>query len=65
MAAAFAAAGAGDAKLQQGASGDVDKLWSGEVAAAVVAAAAPKIAAAFGPIPGYHVLLVPAPPRAP
>lgn len=58
MKASFAAAGASGLAFKQGSSGDVAQLWSGKVAAAVVAVAEPEAASAFHAIPGYKLLLV-------
>jgi hypothetical protein len=56
--ASFAAAGARDLDIKQGAASDVAELWAGKVAAAVVAVAEPVAATAFHEIPGYTLMLV-------
>jgi hypothetical protein len=56
--ASFAAAGAHGLAFKQGAARDVAQLWSGKVAAAVVAVAEPEAATAFHEIPGYRLMLV-------
>ncbi len=59
----FAAAGASNLSITEGVTSDVSQLWSGQVAAAVVAVAEPEIAASFREIPGYRLLLIPVQPR--
>lgn len=55
----FDAAGASNLAFKLGATSDVSQLWSGQVAAAIVAVAEPVIASSFHEIPGYRLLLVP------
>ena len=56
--ASFSAAGASGLLLKQGDAQDVSQLWSGQVAAVVVAVADPEVAWAFHEIPGYKLMLV-------
>jgi len=58
LAASFAAAGAKKLTFKSGDLSAVNQLFSGKVAAAIVAATAPEVAAAFQTVPGYRLMLV-------
>jgi hypothetical protein len=61
LTAAMAAAGASDVQLLQGQVTAINRLTSGEVAAAIVAVVVPEAAEAFPEIAGFRIFRVPLP----
>ncbi|SDT00380.1 hypothetical protein [Bradyrhizobium canariense] len=60
---AIAAAGAPEVKLSGSQANAVDRVFSGEVAAAVLTAVSPEAAESFPDVPGYKIFRIPLSPR--